>query len=235
MFAVKGHRAAIVSSRKFDTMACLFGERAVAVVRPGGIGGEGNGRIMSNRPDHDVTQILERLGERSDASEELLPLVYEQLRAIAQKRMTDERASHTLQATALVHEAYMKLIGDREMGFASRAHFFGAAAEAMRRVLIDHARRRDSQKRGSGRPAAPLSVIDLAADNDPGEILALDEALTKLEEEDPRAAEVVRLRFFAGLGVDETAELMRLSPRTVAREWSFARARLHQLLSEAPG
>jgi RNA polymerase sigma factor (TIGR02999 family) len=188
---------------------------------------------VTQRSKEDVTQILEQFGERDDASDVLLELVYEQLRAIAQKRMMEERANHTLQATALVHEAYMKLIGDREMGFASRAHFFGAAAEAMRRVLIDHARRRDSQKRGSGRAPAPLSVVDLAADNNPGEILALDEAITKLEDEDPRAAEVVRLRFFAGLGVDETAELMELSPRTVAREWSFARARLHQLLSES--
>jgi RNA polymerase sigma factor (TIGR02999 family) len=188
---------------------------------------------MSQPPEHDVTQILERFGDRDDDADALLSLVYEQLRAIAQNRMREERSSHTLQATALVHEAYMKLIGDREVGFASRAHFFGAAAEAMRRVLIDHARRRDSQKRGAGRSPSPLSVVDLAADNNPAEILALDEALTKLESEDHRAAEVVRLRFFAGLGVDETAELLELSPRTVAREWSFARARLHQLLSES--
>jgi RNA polymerase sigma factor (TIGR02999 family) len=189
---------------------------------------------VSESSRKDVTQILEQFGERDDASDALLALVYEQLRAIAQKRMMGERANHTLQATALVHEAYMKLIGDRDVGFASRTHFFGAAAEAMRRVLIDHARRRDSQKRGSGRAPAALSVIDLAADESPAEILALDEAITTLEDEDPRAGEVVRLRFFAGLGVDETAQLMQLSPRTVAREWSFARARLHQLLNESP-
>ncbi|MHC5028631.1 MAG: sigma-70 family RNA polymerase sigma factor [Planctomycetota bacterium] len=184
-------------------------------------------------PRTEVTRILNDMQERDDAAAELLPLVYDQLQAIAQQRMRQERAGHTLQATALVHEVYVRLIGDRQASWEGRGHFFRAAADAMRRVLIDHARKRNSQKRGGGKPSIPLSVVDLAVENDPAQILAMDEALTRLEAEDPRAAEVVQLRFFAGLSVDETCEAMGLSERTVMREWAFARARLFQFLSEA--
>lgn len=177
-----------------------------------------------------VTQILQEFDRREDASAELLPLVYDQLKAIAGARMRGERAGHTLQATALVHEAYLKLVGDREVSWQNRAHFFAAAAEAMRRILIDHARKRKSEKRGGGAARAPLSVVDLAVESDPDQILALEEALTRLQGEDPRAAEIVNLRFFAGLSVDETTEATGLSRRTVMREWAFARARLFELL-----
>src|SRR5690606_36735472 len=160
----------------------------------------------------------------------LLPLVYEQLKAIAGARMRSERTDHTLQATALVHEAYMKLVGDRDVSWQNRAHFFAAAAEAMRRILIDHARKRKSEKRGGGMARVPITVVDLAAESDPDQILALEEALAQLEREDPRAAKIVNLRFYAGLSVEETVEATGLSKRTVMREWAFARARLFELL-----
>ncbi|MFG0282805.1 MAG: sigma-70 family RNA polymerase sigma factor [Phycisphaerales bacterium JB039] len=179
----------------------------------------------------EVTRILQQIDQRAGAAEELLPLVYDHLRAIAQRRMREERASHTLQATALVHEAFLKLVGGSDgPSWESRAHFFRVAAEAMRRILIDHARKRKSAKRGGGAAPIPISVVDLAAEHDPAQILALNEALESLEQEDARAAEVVKLRFFAGLSVEETAEAMGISERTCMREWAFARARLFQLL-----
>ncbi|MFG0273717.1 MAG: ECF-type sigma factor [Phycisphaerales bacterium] len=187
---------------------------------------------MSDDASREVTEILRDLGERPDAAEALLPLVYAQLRAIAQKRMAGERAGHTLEATALVHEAYMRLLGNQEIDWQSRGHFYGAAAEAMRRILIDHARKKGSQKRGGGRQPIAMNVVDLASEQDPGDILALDEAITTLAGEDHRAAEVVRLRFYAGLSVEETAAALGVSERTVMREWSYARARLYQLLAD---
>jgi RNA polymerase sigma factor (TIGR02999 family) len=186
---------------------------------------------MGDVQDH-VTRILREFDERDNAADQLLPLVYDHLQAIAHRRLRQERVGHTLQATALVHEAFIKLVGDKQSTWQDRGHFFRVAAEAMRRILIDHARKKKSQKRGGGRPVVPLSVIDLAEDHDPQQIIALDEALQTLEQEDPRAAEIVQLRFFAGLSVEETVEAMGLSERTVMREWAFARARLFQLLGD---
>jgi RNA polymerase sigma factor (TIGR02999 family) len=161
------------------------------------------------------------------AAAELFPLVYTQLRNLARRRMAEERAGHTLQATALVHEVYLKLIGPERAGpWAGRGQFFFAAAEAMRQILIDHARKRRGLKRGGGRRRVPLGVLDLAADGPGEEILALDEAVLRLEQESPDVAAVVRLRFYAGLSVEETAEALGISPRTVKREWTYARARL---------
>lgn len=160
----------------------------------------------------------------SDAAERLLPLVYEQLRAIAQQRMNEERAGHTLQATALVHEAFLRISRGRRVPFRDRAHFFATAAEAMRQILIDHARARGAAKRGGNAPRVPLSVVDLAADCDQDQILALDGALRRLETAEPEVAAVVRLRFFAGLSGDATAETLGFSPRQVDRLWSYARA-----------
>lgn len=187
---------------------------------------------MPDDASREVTEILRDLGQRPDAAEALLPLVYAQLRAIAQKRMAGERPGHTLEATALVHEAYMRLLGNQEIDWQSRGHFYGAAAEAMRRILIDHARKKGSQKRGGGRQPVAMNIVDLASEQDPADILALDEAITTLAGEDPRAAEVVRLRFYAGLSVEETAAALGVSERTVMREWSYARARLFQLLAD---
>ncbi len=193
---------------------------------------------MSEAQPSDVTRILSDLeAGHTRAASDLLPLVYAQLRKLAQLNMNQERAAHTLQATALVHEAYLRLIGDQNLGWDSRAHFFTAAAEAMRRILIEHARARKRIKRGGERERVPLSELDLAVEHDADEILAVDEAFRRLETEDPDAATVVRLRFFAGLSVAETASALGISERSVAREWAFARAWLASELSgegEAP-
>lgn len=171
---------------------------------------------------------------RPAAAEHLLECVHENLRRIAQHRMSSERPGHTLQATALVHEAYMRLVGDAAGGLAwrDRAHFYAAAAEAMRRILVDHARRRKAEKRGGQRQRVPLSVCDLAANDDPREILALDRALVRLQQSDAAAAEIVRLRFFAGLTVEQAAAATGVSERTIKREWTYARAALFRLLEE---
>ncbi len=186
---------------------------------------------MAGADQTEVTRLLIQAadGDRR-AADALLPLVYEQLRKIAQQRMALERPDNTLQATALVHEAYLRLVGDAEVHWQGRAHFFAAAAEAMRKILIDHARKRGRGKRGGQRQRIPLSVVDLAAEEQFDEILAVDDALRRLQEEDPPAAEVVRLRFFAGLSVAEVAAVLETSPRTVAREWAYARAWLYREL-----
>ena len=169
-------------------------------------------------------------GRAAAAAAELFRLVYAELRSLARRRMAEERAGHTLQATALVHEAYLKLMGGDDAPWQDRRQFFFAAAEAMRQILIDHARARSGLKRGGGRKRVPLSVVDLAADDQIPEILALDEAVSRLEKESPDVAAVVRLRFYAGLSVGETAEALGISPRTVKREWTYARARLFREL-----
>ncbi len=183
-----------------------------------------------SEPNPEVTRILNEASRREDAWSELLPLVYEELQTLARNRMRGERGEHTLQATALVHEAYMRLVGDENMAWESRRHFFGAAAEAMRRVLVDHARKAKSQKRGGDRARLSITVAELVQHDDPDRLLAMDDALAKLGKEDARAAEVARLRFYTGLGVEETALAMDVSERTVMREWSYARARLAELL-----
>lgn len=175
-------------------------------------------------------------GDRS-AADQLLPLVYEQLRQAAQLNLSNERPGHTLSATALVHEAYLKLVGPREVPWAGQAHFYAAAAEAMRRVLLDHAKSRGREKRGGveGRPAKRVdfaSVADLAAAGDSEEILSFDAALRRLEVESADAARVVQLRFYAGLSVEQTALAMAVSDRTVNRLWTFARAWLHRAIAE---
>ena len=185
----------------------------------------------------DITAILQDVGAGRRSADDLLPLLYEQLRAIAQQRMAGERANHTLQATALVNEAYVRLAGTsgREVAWANRAHFYAAAAEAMRRILIEHARARGAVKRG-GRAKNTITdlgnVADLALEKNPEEIMARDPAILRLEGEDARAADVVRLRFFAGLSIEHTALAMGVSERTVKRDWEFARAWLFRTLNE---
>jgi len=172
-------------------------------------------------------------GDRA-AADRLLPLVYEQLRAAAQMQMAGERAGHTLQPTALVHEAFVKLVGARELPWGNRRHFYVAAAEAMRQILIDHARSRDRAKRGGGRERRRLdfrSVADLVCFGESDEIIALDEALRRLEQQRPRVAQVVQLRFYAGLDIDATAGALGVSPRTVDLDWALARAWLYRELS----
>jgi RNA polymerase sigma factor (TIGR02999 family) len=187
--------------------------------------------VADSIPDPTTELVLRAGAGDRRAADALLPLVYEQLRAIAQERMSHERPGHTLQATALVHEAYVKLVGAGDIPWSGRAGFFRAASEAMRRILIDHARRRGALKREGPPVRATLhDVADLAAGADSDEILAFDEAFLRLEGEHPQAAAVVRLRFYAGLSVEQTAEALALSPRTVNREWTFARAWLHGAL-----
>ncbi len=164
-------------------------------------------------------------------SDALLEAVYEQLRAVAQERLKAENAGHTLQATALVHEAFLRIGRDRQVAFQNRAHFYATAAEAMRRILIDHARAKGSLKRGGNASRAPLSVVDLASESDPAEVLALDEALARLEKAEPDAAAVVRLRFYAGLSGEEAAEALGISARQVDRVWAYARAWLLREMS----
>ncbi len=185
----------------------------------------------------DVTQILAgtRGANRKDAMERLVPLVYDELRALARAQLRHERPDHSLQATALVHEAYLRLLGGDRPPWSDRQHFFRAAAEAMRRILIEHARKRTRVKRGGKRVRVELSGIDLASEQNLDEILALDDAFRRLEEQDPKAADVVRLRFFAGLSVADTAKAMDLSERTVKREWAFARAWLYETLRDTGG
>ena len=187
---------------------------------------------MTTEAAHEVTRILQAAGgERAQAVHDILPLVYEQLRAIAQQHMNDERADHTLQATALLHEAYVRLVGNDELNWESRGHFFIAAAEAMRRILIEHARARVRLKRGGpkrDRHRLPLSVVDLANQENSEEILSLDEAFRRLMDQSPDFADVVRLRFFGGLSVDQTAKALGVSTATVKRRWTWARAWLYR-------
>ncbi len=184
----------------------------------------------------DVTRILADI-ERGDgrAAAELLPLVYAELRELANQRLAGEGPGHTLQPTALVHEAYIRLVGDPSQEWESRRHFFAAAAQAMRRILIESARKRKRLKRGGDRRRLPANLAELAETDNFEEIVAVDDAIGRLEEEDPQAAEIVRLRFFAGLSGNQTAEVLKRSPRTVAREWTYARAWLFRVLQgEAP-
>jgi RNA polymerase sigma factor (TIGR02999 family) len=168
--------------------------------------------------------------EGDHGTSELVPLVYAQLRALAQRRLASERPGHTLTATALVHEAYVRL-AEGGTPWSSPGAYYHAAAEAMRRILIERARRRGAQKRGGGRRRLDLdNVLDLAAAEDPNEILSLDGALSRLEDQTPLAAAVVRLRFLAGLSVEETADALGVSARTVNREWRYGRAWLYRAI-----
>ena len=166
------------------------------------------------------------------AAEQLLPLIYDQLKELARRRMAGERKDHTLQPTALVHEAYVRMVGQQDVPWANRAHFFFAAARAMRRILVDHARAKGNLKRGGDRKRLSANLIDLANREQSSEILALDEALTRLEVASPGVGEVVRLRFFGGLSIDETAGALGVSPRTIKRDWKYARAWLSRALAD---
>ena len=179
----------------------------------------------------DVTVLLDRVaaGDRQ-STDRLLEAVYDQLRRIAQQHMKDEKPGHTLEATALVHEAYLRLVRNKELKWSSRAQFYVAAAHAMQRILVEHARKKKRLKRGGDRRPVASNVLDLASDENLEDVVAINEAINRLEGEDARAALVTRLRFYAGLTVEETAKAMKLSERTVMREWAYARAWLHDAL-----
>jgi RNA polymerase sigma factor (TIGR02999 family) len=183
----------------------------------------------------DVTRILSAIeAGDSKAAGELLPLVYDELRTLAAARLAGEKSGQTLQATALVHEAYLRLVGDtRPQGWDGRGHFFAAAAEAMRRILVDNARRKGRVRHGGGRRRIDLDEQNLAAESPGDDLLAIDEALTRLAELDPRRAELVKLRFFAGLTMPEAAVALGISLATAERQWAFARTWLYAELSDS--
>jgi RNA polymerase sigma factor (TIGR02999 family) len=179
-----------------------------------------------------VTSLLARASEGDrQATDALLPLVYEELRQLADRFLAAEQRSATLQPTALVHEAYLRLVGSDPAGWENRAHFFGAAARAIRRILVDRARARRAARRGGVRPLRLDTHAPLAVPGPSLDMLALDEALAKLASVDAQKARMVELRFFGGLGVDETAAALGVSPSSVDRDWVFARAWLHRAMS----
>jgi RNA polymerase sigma factor (TIGR02999 family) len=179
----------------------------------------------------DVTQILSQI-EQGDpaAAKELLPLVYDELRKLAASRMAQENPGQTLQATALVHEAYLRLVHDEARTWDSRGHFFAAAAEAMRRILINRARDKGRIKRGGDLQQVDLDKIDIAAEAPADDLLAVDEAMERLTQENPRCAEIVKLRFYAGLTIEDAAAVLGISSRTAKRQWAYARAWLFDAL-----
>ncbi len=179
-----------------------------------------------------ITELLAAAGRGDGAStERLWRLVYDELHQAARRQMAREGSGHTLQTTALVNEAYLRLLGNDHVHWNSRRHFFAAAANAMRRICIDYARARGSAKRGGGVRPEPFEDGP-GISHDPAEVLAIDDALEKLRADDPRKADVVILRYFAGLTVDETAQALELSPRTVDSDWRFARVWLYEELSK---
>jgi RNA polymerase sigma-70 factor (ECF subfamily) len=189
---------------------------------------------MGENPD--VTVLLSALTRGDDgAASKLIPVVYAELRRLAGSYMRKERADHTLQATALVHEAYLKLVEQRSVNWQSRAHFFGVAAQLMRRILIDHARGHTRQKRGGDDQKVSLDEAFIFSERQADELLAVDDSLNQLAKIDPRQAKVVEMRFFGGLSIEEAAEALQVSPKTVKRDWSVAKAWLYADLKERYG
>ena len=189
---------------------------------------------MSNRPASkpSVTELLIAWGDgRRDALDELLPLVYAELRQLAARYLKREPDGHTLQPTALVHEAFVRLVDQRRVKWKNRAHFYGVSAQVMRRILVDHARARKAGKRGSGWDRVPLVEDSVASNGIDVDLLALDGALTRLSEFDPQQERIVELRYFGGLTIEETALALGISPATVVREWTIAKAWLRNELT----
>jgi RNA polymerase sigma factor (TIGR02999 family) len=182
-----------------------------------------------------LTLALKAAAGDRQAAAELLPLIYDDLRKLARSRMAKLAPGQTLQPTALVHEAYARVIGSGDPGWDGRGHFFGAAAQAMRNILVDQARRKGALKRGGGRQRLELQEGDLAIQPPREDILALDEALRQLETEDPRKGQIVNLRYFAGLTAEETAAALDVSVGTIEREWRYIKAWLHTQLAEGDG
>ena len=182
----------------------------------------------------EITTILSAIDSGDPhASEQLLPLVYDELRKLAAQRLAQENPGQTLQPTALVHEAYLRLVGaEKGQNWDSRGHFFAAAAEAMRRILIDHARTKQSQRRGGGRQRLDLEHVDLAVPEAGLDVLALHEVLERFEQQDPVKARLVKLRYFAGLSIPQAAEALGISSNTADRYWAYARAWMHAELKK---
>ena len=183
---------------------------------------------MGTAPSHDITQLLAQWTDGDlRALDALLPLVYDELRRLARIYLQCERSEHTLQSTALVHEAYLRLV-NQNVSWQNRAHFFGIAAQMMRRVLVDHARSRNASKRGDGVCRVTLDEEIMGAGQRDVDVIALDEALTSLAKFDPQQGRIVELRFFAGLSIEDTSEVLKISPATVKRDWAMAKAWLHR-------
>ena len=181
----------------------------------------------------EVTQLLANWGKGDrSALDKLFPLVHSELRRIAQRQMSQERPGHTLQATALVNEAYLKLAGQQGFDWQNRAHFFAVCAQVMRHILIDHARAHARDKRGGGAIQVSLNDALVVADDQAAHFIALDEALRVLERLDPQKGKIVELRYFGGLSIEEVAEVLNVSPRTVRREWQRAKAWLYRMMTE---
>ncbi|MEJ6581996.1 MAG: sigma-70 family RNA polymerase sigma factor [Akkermansiaceae bacterium] len=180
----------------------------------------------------DVTQILSQVKRGEASSEQLLTAVYDELRSLARAKMARERQGHTLQATALVHEAWLSLGGGPEGQWENRRHFFGAAAEAMRRILVDHARKRQAGKRGSGAEKVELFEMEIEAHVPPDELLAVHEVLEELEQEDPQTAELVKMRYFIGLTMQEAADALGLKKRTAEGVWEYGRTWMRHRLRD---
>jgi len=188
---------------------------------------------MPTPSPQEVTQLLADWGKGDrSALDKLFPLVHSELRRIAQRQMSQERPGHTLQATALVNEAYLKLAGQQGFDWQNRAHFFAVCAQVMRHILIDHARAHARDKRGGGAVKVSLNDALVVAEDQASHFIALDEALRVLERLDPQKGKIVELRYFGGLSVEEAAEVMNVSPRTVRREWQRAKAWLYRMMTE---
>ena len=185
----------------------------------------------------DVTLMLKELGTgNQDMLDKLVPVLYDELRRLAAYYLRQERSNHTLQATALVHEAYLRLVDQREVEWKNRNHFFGVAAQLMRRILLDYARKHEAVKRGGGFvPKISLDDAVILCEDNAAELVGLDRLLTRLTSVDPQQGRVVELRFFGGLSVEETAELMEISPATVKRDWAMAKAWLARELRKVGG
>lgn len=185
-------------------------------------------------PEQDITQLLEAyVGGDRDALDRVLPVVYEELNRIARARLRNERNDHTLDTGALVHEAYIKLARMDQANWQNRAHFFAIASKAMRHILVDYALARKTQKRGGDPQKIPLDQLAIFTDEKPENLLDLHEALQRLETLDERQAKIVEFRFFGGLNIEETAAVLSISPATVSRDWTMARAWLHRELSQS--
>jgi RNA polymerase sigma factor (TIGR02999 family) len=185
-------------------------------------------------PSHEVTKLLKdwSAGDES-ALEKLMPLVYDELRQLAHQHMRREKRGHTLQTSALVNEAYLRLVDQSKIEWGSRGHFFGIAARLMRQILVDQARRRNFAKRGGGAIQVALNEATTVAQEQSANVMALDDALKNLEKTDQRKSRIVELRFFGGMSIEETATVLKVSPGTVMRDWTFARAWLRNQMSSA--
>jgi RNA polymerase sigma factor (TIGR02999 family) len=190
--------------------------------------------MMGQEPGNEITQLLQGWrGGDDKALETLLPVVYKELRRLAHYQLRQERPDHTLQSAALVNEAYLRLVGINAPQWESRTHFFAIAAQLMRQILVDYARRHRAGKRGAGQAALPIEAADMVVRGKDVDVIALDDALKLLAEIDARKAQVVELRFFGGLNFEETAEVLKVSTVTVSRDWSTARAWLHREMNRA--